>query len=167
MWRCRDGEWVGAFIKVPVFRWPAIKDGEKMLLGLFITTLVMPGIPKVLVRVYFLSPLKYGFFFLSIVSFSSLCFHTQYWLKVNACSFIVSFVPLRLTFTVERFGGNGLTQLLYYIAELCLSYYSMDKRHHNKISWLLSIITFSFELLFVRVLFTYTIVYYNKHSPPK
>ena len=31
-----------------VFRWPAIKDGEKkMLLGLFITTLVMPGIPKV------------------------------------------------------------------------------------------------------------------------
>ncbi|PUU77733.1 hypothetical protein B9Z19DRAFT_1065626 [Tuber borchii] len=32
-----------------VFRWPAIKDGEKkMLLGLFITTLVMPGILKLL-----------------------------------------------------------------------------------------------------------------------
>ncbi|CAZ80440.1 unnamed protein product [Tuber melanosporum] len=32
-----------------VFRWPAIKNGEhKMLLGLFITTLVMPGIPKLL-----------------------------------------------------------------------------------------------------------------------
>ena len=31
-----------------VFRWPAIKDGEhKMMLGLFITTLLMPGIPKV------------------------------------------------------------------------------------------------------------------------
>ena len=29
-----------------VFCWPAINDGEKMLLGLFITTLVMPGIPK-------------------------------------------------------------------------------------------------------------------------
>lgn len=29
-----------------VFRWPAIKAGtEKMLLGLFITTLYMPGIP--------------------------------------------------------------------------------------------------------------------------
>jgi glycosidase len=31
-----------------VFRWPAIKNGEeKMLLGLFITTLVLPGIPHV------------------------------------------------------------------------------------------------------------------------
>jgi len=30
-----------------VSRWPAIKVSEKMLLGLFITTLVMPGIPKV------------------------------------------------------------------------------------------------------------------------
>jgi alpha-1,3-glucan synthase len=30
-----------------VFRWPAIKDGtERMLLGLFITTIHMPGIPK-------------------------------------------------------------------------------------------------------------------------
>jgi len=32
-----------------VFRWPAIKDGtERMLLGLFITTLHMPGIPLLL-----------------------------------------------------------------------------------------------------------------------
>lgn len=32
-----------------VFRWPGIKDGtQKMLLGLFITTLHMPGIPKLL-----------------------------------------------------------------------------------------------------------------------
>ncbi|TID22987.1 glycosyltransferase family 5 protein [Venturia nashicola] len=32
-----------------VFRWPAIQDGtQKMLLGLFITTLHMPGIPKLL-----------------------------------------------------------------------------------------------------------------------
>jgi glycosidase len=32
-----------------VFRWPAIKDGtKKMLLGLFITTLHMPGIPLLL-----------------------------------------------------------------------------------------------------------------------
>ncbi|KAL8647173.1 MAG: hypothetical protein Q9226_006541, partial [Calogaya cf. arnoldii] len=32
-----------------VFRWPAIKNGtQKMLLGLFITTLHMPGIPKLL-----------------------------------------------------------------------------------------------------------------------
>lgn len=32
-----------------VFRWPGIKQGtEKMLLGLFITTLHMPGIPKLL-----------------------------------------------------------------------------------------------------------------------
>jgi len=30
-----------------VFCWPAIKDGENMLWGLFISTLVMPGIPKV------------------------------------------------------------------------------------------------------------------------
>jgi alpha-1,3-glucan synthase len=30
-----------------VFRWPAIRQGtERMLLGLFITTLLMPGIPK-------------------------------------------------------------------------------------------------------------------------
>ncbi|KAI5793286.1 hypothetical protein EDC01DRAFT_690858 [Geopyxis carbonaria] len=32
-----------------VFRWPAIKDGEhRMILGLFVTTLLMPGIPKLL-----------------------------------------------------------------------------------------------------------------------
>ena len=32
-----------------VFRWPAIKDGTaKMLLGFFITTLLMPGIPKLI-----------------------------------------------------------------------------------------------------------------------
>jgi alpha-1,3-glucan synthase len=32
-----------------VFRWPAIKDGtQRMLLGLFITTLHMPGIPTLL-----------------------------------------------------------------------------------------------------------------------
>ena len=31
-------------------------------------------------------------------------------------------------------GGNSWTQPLYYIAELCLSYYSMDKRCHNTIS---------------------------------
>lgn len=31
-----------------VFRWPAIKNGvNKMVLGLFITTILMPGIPKV------------------------------------------------------------------------------------------------------------------------
>ena len=31
-----------------VFRWPAMKDGKKkVLLGLFITSLVMPGILKV------------------------------------------------------------------------------------------------------------------------
>ncbi len=31
-----------------VFRWPAIRQGtERMILGLFITTLLMPGIPKV------------------------------------------------------------------------------------------------------------------------
>ena len=37
-------------------------------------------------------------------------------------------------------GGDGWTQPLYYIAELCLPYYSMDKRYPNKVSWLLSII---------------------------
>jgi len=32
-----------------VFRWPAIKDGtQKMLLGIFITTFLMPGIPLLL-----------------------------------------------------------------------------------------------------------------------
>ena len=47
--------------------------------------------------------------------------------------------------------GNGWTQSLYYIAELCLSYYSMDKHCCNNISS-----TFYYHF-FVRV----PIVYYN------
>ena len=66
---------------------------------------------------------------------------------------------------MERLGGNGLTQLLDYRAELCLSYYLRAKDYDNKISRQLSIITsLFFELLFVRVLFTYTIAYYNTIS---
>jgi len=34
-------------------------------------------------------------------------------------------------------GGNGWIQPLYYIAELCLSYYSIDKHYCNEISRLL------------------------------
>jgi len=97
------------------------------------------------------APLKYGFFLLSNVSFGPLCFHTRCWFtrKPIVCSFIVPFVPLGYFFDslclslLSECGGNGWTQLLYYIAKLCLSYYSMNKRCHNMRSSLLSIITSS------------------------
>jgi len=44
---------------------------------------------------------------------------------------------------LRRCVGNGWAQLLYYIAGLCLSYYLIDERCHNKRSRLLSIITAS------------------------
>jgi len=47
------------------------------------------------VRIWLFAPLKYGFYLLSNVSFSSLSFHTRCWLKLNMFSFIVPFVPLR------------------------------------------------------------------------
>ena len=66
-----------------------------------------------------------------------------------------------LCFSLLRERGNGWTQLLYYIAELCLSYYYwINERSHHKRSSLLSIITSSSEFRS-----HIPIAYYNKIYP--
>ena len=54
----------------------------------------LDGVTSVNVRIWFIRPIKYGFFLLSNFSFSSLCFHTRYWLKFTMRSFIVPFRAL-------------------------------------------------------------------------